>query len=136
MTANACTNEGRTFNGWNTEADGSGTSYADKNEGNLSSTDGETVTLFAQWQANKYTVKFDSNGGDGRMEDQSRAYDDKAPLTTNTFTFEGKTFNGWNTAADGSGTHFKDGEVNNLSSTEGDTVTLYAQWTTNTYTVS
>jgi uncharacterized repeat protein (TIGR02543 family) len=57
-------------------------------------------------------------------------------LTTNTFTFEGKTFNGWNTAADGSGTHFKDEEVNNLSSTEGDTVTLYAQWTTNTYTIS
>ncbi len=136
LTTNAFTLEGYTFNGWNTAADGSGTSYADKNDSNLSSTDGETVKLFAQWQANKYTVKFDSNGGDGRMEDQDRAYDDKAPLTTNTFTFEGKTFNGWNTAADGSGTHFKDGEVNNLSSTEGDTVTLYAQWTTNTYTVS
>ena len=84
----------------------------------------------------EYTIHYDSNGGVGTMEDQDRAYDDKAPLTTNTFTFEGKTFNGWNTAADGSGTHFKDGEVNNLSSTEGDTVTLYAQWTTNTYTVS
>ena len=84
----------------------------------------------------EYTIHYDSNGGVGAMDDQSRAYDDKAPLTTNTFTFEGKTFNGWNTADDGSGTHFKDEEVNNLSSTEGDTVTLYAQWTTNTYTVS
>ena len=136
LTTNAFTLEGYTFKEWNTVADGSGTSYADKNEGNLSSTDGDTVKLFAQWQANNYTVKYDPNGGDGRMEDQGRTYDDKAPLTTNTFTFEGKTFNGWNTADDGSGTHFKDEEVNNLSSTEGDTVTLYAQWTTNTYTVS
>ena len=136
LTTNAFTLEGYTFKGWNTAADGSGTSYADENDSNLSSIDGETVTLFAQWQANKYTVKFDSNGGDGRMEDQGRTYDDKAPLTTNTFTFEGKTFNGWNTVADGSGTSYADEEVNNLSSTEGDTVTLYAQWTTNTYTVS
>ena len=136
LTTNAFTLEGYTFTGWNTVADGSGTSYADENVSNLSSTDGDTVTLFAQWQANNYTVKYDPNGGDGRMEDQGRTYDDKAPLTTNVFTFEGKTFNGWNTADDGSGTHFKDGEVNNLSSTEGDTVTLYAQWTTNTYTVS
>ena len=136
LTTNAFTLEGYTFNGWNTAADGSGTSYADENVSNLSNTDGDTVTLFAQWQANNYTVIFDANGGDGRMEDQGRTYDDKAPLTTNTFTFEGKTFNGWNTASDGSGTHFKDEEVNNLSSTEGDTVTLYAQWTTNTYTVS
>ena len=136
LTTNAFTLDGYTFTGWNTAADGSGTSYADKNDSNLSNTDGETVTLFAQWQANNYTVKFDSNGGDGRMEDQGRTYDDKAPLTTNTFTFEGKTFNGWNTADDGSGTHFKDGEVNNLSSTEGDTVTLYAQWTIDTFTVT
>ena len=84
----------------------------------------------------EYTIHYDSNGGVGTMDDQSRTYDDKAPLTTNTFTFVGKTFNGWNTAADGSGTSYADEEVNNLSSTEGDTVTLYAQWTTNTYTVS
>ena len=136
LTTNAFTLKGYTFKGWNTAADGSGVSYADENVSNLSSIDGETVTLFAQWQANKYTVKFDSNGGDGRMEDQGRTYDDKAPLTTNVFTFEGKTFNGWNTADDGSGASYADEEVNNLSSTEGDTVTLYAQWTTNTYTVS
>ncbi len=84
----------------------------------------------------EYTVEYDSNGGVGTMDDQDRTYDDKAPLTTNTFTFEGKTFNGWNTADDGSGTHFKDEEVNNLSSTDGDTVTLYAQWTIDTFTIT
>ena len=84
----------------------------------------------------EYTVKFDANGGEGTMDDQDRTYDDKAPLTANVFTVEGKTFNGWNTVADGSGTHFKDEEVNNLSSTDGDTVTLYAQWTIDTFTIT
>ena len=94
------------------------------------------ITYTYNFEPIGYTIKFDPNGAAGTIDDQSRTYDDKAPLTTNTFTLEGQTFNGWNTAADGSGTHFKDKEVNNLSSTEGDTVTLYAQWTTNTYTVS
>ncbi len=84
----------------------------------------------------EYTVEYDSNGGDGRMEDQDRTYDDKTALTTNKFIFEGKTFNGWNIAADGSGTSYADEEVNNLSSTDGDTVTLYAQWTIDTFTIT
>ncbi len=84
----------------------------------------------------EYTVEYDPNGGEGTMDDQGRTYGDGVALTTNKFTFEGKSFNGWNTAADGSGTHFKDEEVNNLSSTEGDTVTLYAQWTIDTFTVT
>ncbi len=84
----------------------------------------------------EYTVKFDANGGVGAMDNQSRAYGDGVALETNTFTFEGKTFNGWNTAADGSGTPYADGEANNLSSTDGDTVTLYAQWTIDTFTIT
>ena len=47
LTANAFTLEGYTFKGWNTAADGSGTSYADKNDSNLSSTDGETICTVA-----------------------------------------------------------------------------------------
>ena len=137
LTANTFTLEGYTFKGWNTAADGRGTSYADKNDSNLSSTDGETVKLFAQWQANKYTVNYDSNGGVGTMDDQSRKYDDETALTANAFTYEGKTFDCWNTAADGSGKdNYSDGEIANISDKDNDTVTLYAQWTTNTFTVS
>lgn len=44
--------EGFSFAGWNTEADGSGTAYADGAEAiNLSAEDGATVTLYAQWTA-------------------------------------------------------------------------------------
>ncbi len=49
LTANAFTNDGYTFTGWNTAADGSGTSYDDtQNVVNL--TTSTSVTLYAQWQ--------------------------------------------------------------------------------------
>ena len=83
-----------------------------------------------------YTIKFDANGGEGTMLDQSRTYNDKEPLTPNAFTFEGKTFDGWSTFPDGSGTHYADKEKGNLSSTKYDVITLYANWTDNTYTIS
>ncbi|MDM8289461.1 InlB B-repeat-containing protein [Slackia piriformis] len=51
LTENAFTRDGYTFTGWNTEPDGSGTSYADGTTvNNLTSVDGETITLYAQWQ--------------------------------------------------------------------------------------
>ena len=41
---------GYQFTGWNTKADGSGTSYGDEQSvKNLTSTDGGTVTLYAKW---------------------------------------------------------------------------------------
>jgi uncharacterized repeat protein (TIGR02543 family) len=50
LTANAFLRAGYTFAGWNTEADGSGTAYADKaTVSNLTAADGGTFTLHAQW---------------------------------------------------------------------------------------
>ena len=46
LTANAFDREGYGFIGWNTEADGSGTAYADGENVNLR----EDTTLYAQWQ--------------------------------------------------------------------------------------
>ena len=65
LTANTYTREGYKFTGWNTEADGSGTSYEDEEEVlNLSSTDGDEIDLYAQWEEiNHYTVNFYSNTG-------------------------------------------------------------------------
>ena len=97
-------------------------------------TDNKTYTY--TFEPIKYTVKYDSNGGEGTMDDQSRIYDDKIALTENAFTFENKTFNGWNTAADGSGTPYANEEVNNITSKDGDIVTLYAQWTIDTFTIT
>lgn len=46
LNANSFTREGYNFTGWNTEADGTGTSYADGATVNLT----ENTTLYAQWQ--------------------------------------------------------------------------------------
>lgn len=63
LTANAFTRTGYTFAGWNTKADGSGTSYADKaSVKNLSSTNDATVNLFAQWTPITYSVNWVVNG--------------------------------------------------------------------------
>lgn len=53
ITTNAFTKEGYFFTGWNTNADGSGTRY--DNGANLTM-DVEGVTLYAQWQKEKYNL--------------------------------------------------------------------------------
>ena len=129
LTENAFTRTGYAFNGWNTAADGSGTSYANgKSVKNLAA--GGTVTLYAKWRPNTYSVKFYSNGGTGTMAIQRLTYNAPAALTGNAFTRAGYSFAGWNTAKDGSGTAYADAqEVENLA--RSGTVALYAQWTKN-----
>ena len=134
LTENAFTRTGYAFSGWNTAADGKGTPYADK-ESVSNLVESGNVTLYAQWTPNGYTVVFDKNNGTGEMSDQEFTYDAEQALTENAFTRTGYAFAGWNTAADGSGTSYADKvPVTNLATTGS--VTLYAQWTANTYKVS
>jgi uncharacterized repeat protein (TIGR02543 family) len=128
LTSNSFTRTGYTFAGWNTAANGSGTSYA--NDANYTFT--ASITLYAQWTINSYTVTFDPNGGTGSMSNQSGNYNTTAALTSNAFTRTGYTFAGWNTAANGSGTSYADG----ASYTFTASIALYAQWTINSYTVT
>ena len=124
---------GYTFQGWSTEESG-GTTYQ---AGNTIPANENVLTLYTIWTANPYTVEFHANGGDGSISNQAFTYDVPQALTANTFTRTGYTFAGWNTAADGTGTAYADGsQVSNLTAVSGGTVTLYAQWTANTYTVT
>ena len=85
--------------------------------------------LSAKWTANTYNVVYNANGGSGSMSEQTFTYDEQQNLSANTFTNTDNVFLGWNTAADGSGTSYSDGQgVKNLTATNGATVTLYAQW--------
>ena len=50
------------FTGWNTKADGSGTSYANSAEVmNLTYDNNVTVELYAQWEASTYTILYNAN---------------------------------------------------------------------------
>lgn len=124
---------GYAFAGWNTQADGSGTTYQPDTalDKDLAASD-ESVTLYAQWNANHYQVAFDPNGGSGEMQAQSMVYDESQKLSSCGFTREGYSFTGWNTEPDGSGTSYADGQkAMNLTSEANGTVTLYAQWEEN-----
>lgn len=118
---------GYTFLGWNTESDGSGTSYSDgQRVKNIYNEYGYGQHLYAQWEANKYTVKFDANGGTGTMPSQTLTYDKNERLNRSTFKAPaGKMIAGWNTKADGTGTGYDYcAPVKNLL-TSG-SITLYA----------
>ena len=138
LVENTFTKVGCTFASWNTKADGTGTSYANKQEvNNLTTENNGVVTLYAQWKGNNYTVKFDANGGTGSMADQMMVYNQGASLTENTFTRTGYTFDKWTVKADGTGASYTNGqEVSNLTTENNGVVTLYAQWKANKYNVS
>ncbi|NCC12124.1 MAG: hypothetical protein EOM32_02005 [Spirochaetia bacterium] len=90
-------------------------------------------TLYAKWLPTYYLVIFKANGGSSFMDDQSIRYTYQATLNANAFTRTGYSFAGWNTQADGLGTSYAD----QASITMGnENLTLYTQWTANTYTVS
>ena len=123
---------GYTFNGWNTATDGSGTHY---DEG-ATYTDNGPLTLYAEWTANTYPVTYNGNGNTSGTvpADQTKIYDVALTLATNTGSLArtGYTFNGWNTATDGNGTHYDEG----ATYTDNGPLTLYAEWTANTYPVT
>ena len=83
--------------GWNTEADGSGTSYEHLDWAPISAdTDGATVTLYAQWEPRPYMIHFDGAGADsGSMDDLQLEIAATAQLPANTFVKDGYAFMGW-----------------------------------------
>ena len=120
---------GYNFQGWGTAAAGP-VAYTAGAQYPMGSGD---TTFYAQWSIGNYTVVFDPNGGTGNLTPQTIAYNTSAALSANTFTRTGYSFAGWNTAANGTGTAYAD-KASYLMSSKS--VTLYAQWTANSYAVT
>lgn len=108
------------FLGWNTKADGTGISLAPGD----TFVPSENITFYAQYGSAQaaHTVTFMNNGGSGTMTPQTSGV--AASLTSNTFTYSGFTFAGWNTDPNGNGTAYVDG----VSYAFTADLTLYAQW--------
>ena len=108
----APTREGFTFDGWYEDS-----TFSKKFDFNTPITD--SMTLYAKWTENKYTLTFDANGGSGTMApiaDLTGEYD----LPANEFTAPtGKQFKGWSLTTDGA-------TVSKVAMTENRTV--YAIW--------
>lgn len=86
---------------------------------------------------NNYTVTYNGNGAtEGYVANQTVTYDQIFNLSNNGYKKDGAVFCGWNTAPDGSGQSFSEGQsVSNLTAADGGTVTLYAQWKAINYKV-
>jgi uncharacterized repeat protein (TIGR02543 family) len=110
---------GYAFSGWNTAADGSGSSYAADDTFEIT----ENTTLYAQWTANSYMVTFDANGGGTPSPASITATYDAAYGPLAVTNHPGHSFIGWFTAPTGGG------EVTAATTvvTAADH-TLYAHW--------
>lgn len=132
--ASTAAKTGYTFSNWecNYYASESNISTKTYNPGdtykNLSSP-GTTATFTSKWKANKYTIKYNANGGSGTMSSQSATYDQNVTLNQNKFTKTGYTFLGWSEDSSATTPTYTDRQtVKNLSATNGATVNLYAVW--------
>ena len=77
------------------------------------------------------TITFNANGGSGSVASISTYVGVANTIPSNSLTRTGYTFNGWNTASDGSGTAYATGST----ITPTGNVTLYAQWEKTTPTI-
>ena len=118
------TRTGYTFGGWYTTKKCTGTAVT-----KIAKTYAKNVTLYAKWTVNKYTIKFNANGGTGTMASKTMTYGTAAKLTANSFTRTGYTFSGWSTTKKGSVVYKNKASVKNLVAKSGGSITLYAVWT-------
>ena len=121
------TKSGYTFSGWNTAANGSGTSYAASTSAAFNFSG--AITLYAKWTGN---VTYSVNGGSGTAPTDATNYLSGASVTTASgsgLSNTGYTFGGWNTAANGSGTTYA--ASTSSAFTFSGAITLYAKWTYN-----
>ncbi len=91
---------------------------------------GETIRCIAS--NGKITIHYEGNGTEAypvtsTTDDQINVDINSTTVKSNAFRRNGYTFNGWNTAPDGSGTTYSGG-VSKYNPTDGDVITLYAQW--------
>ena len=115
------TRKGHTLKGWYTKkSGGSKISASTKVKAN--------VTYYAQWTPNKYTIKFNKNGGKGTMKTQSATYGKAVTLRANAFKKSNYAFKGWATKKNGKVVYKNKAKVKNLTDKSGKTVTLYAVW--------
>lgn len=84
----------------------------------------------------EYKITFDSNGGYGSMESIICKLDNICILNENKYTKEGYSFQGWSTKNNGVSEFQDKAELKNLSSKNGDNITLYAVWKIKFYKIT
>lgn len=113
------TRSGYAFQGWATSASGS-VAYA----AGASYTTDASVTLYAVWKSNSFTVKYNANGGSGAPASQTKTYGVTLTLSSTVPTRLGHSFKGWGTSASATTAVYSAGGSYKANAS----VTLYAIW--------
>lgn len=119
------TRNGYTFNGWNSESNGTGVPY---NSGQSVLIPDNGLIIYAQWTKNQNTLNFEPNttdNVDNLPENISYISGNIVTIPNQVPIRNGYSFTGWNTTEDGTGTVYNPGD--SLTGPEED-LTLYAQW--------
>ena len=124
------TRVGHTFAGWYTDAEFTQpiTAIPHHSVG--------SITLYAKWEANTYTVKMHLNNNTAEILSQDFTYGVTQALTRHKATYTGYSFVGWATEANGDAIYTNGAKLKDLTAEPGGTVHLYGIWETVTYTVS
>lgn len=122
--------DGYRFIGWCENADGSsdimpeGYQYPlDFSEGN------QDITLYAIWEPNAYSIRFNGNGGTGEMANQAGISSEPTILNPNQFTSIDQMFAGWSTTGTGTVQYADRASFDYKASTNNQVVDLFAIWT-------
>ncbi len=133
------TRTGFAFTGWATTPSGQVRYAENASVVNLEEVQDRIVDLYAVWSGVGYSIRFDSNGGTGIMDNQTIAVGETQHLWPCAFARGGYTFAGWAlspTEAEAKKVAYVDGAaVRNLSTENGAIVPLYAVWVTGSQTV-
>lgn len=113
------TRTGYTFQGWATSASGS-VAYAS----GANYTANKTITLYAVWKINTYTIAFNAAGGTGGPTSQTKSYNVALTISSSIPTREDYIFLGWATYPSSTTVVYTPGS----SYTNNAAITLYAVW--------
>ena len=127
LTKNGFSRKGYSFAGWNTKADGTGTSYS--NKGVINQEVATDIKLYAQWKLKNYSITYKLNGGVNNSENPS-TYDYTKSVSLKKPTRDGYGFAGWY-----SDSKFKK-KVSSISKGSTGNKTLYAKWSKSVLSVN
>ena len=122
------TRYGYTFKGWATSSSATLATY----QAGGSYTANESVTLYAVWKINTYTVSFDVNGGTNAPNPQKKTHGQNLILTVAIPTRPNHVFLGWATDSSATSIAYAPGAIY----TAEEDVTLYAVWQERNYDFS
>lgn len=125
---------GYNFVGWALSSSGNNI-ITESQYSTLTLTAGETITLYAVWSENTYSVTYDGNGGVGNSSTQKLLYSYEFELPSANFTKTGYVLAGWSDTPDGEKLYNAGQRVSGLVKENDGYITLYAVWAPISYKI-